>query len=44
MIFHFTNRGDDGHNRTEFMNRKVLERRIGRIPRRATNRRPAFAR
>jgi hypothetical protein len=44
MIFHFTNRGDDGHNRTEFMNRKVLDCRIGRVDRRAANTRPAFAR
>jgi hypothetical protein len=34
MIFHFTNRGDGGHNRTESMNSKALERHVGRPARR----------
>jgi hypothetical protein len=34
MIFHFTNRGDGGHNRTRSMNPKALERRVGRPDRR----------
>jgi hypothetical protein len=30
MIFHFTNRGDGGHNRTRSMNLQALECRVGR--------------
>jgi len=40
-IFHFTNRGDDGHNRTEFMNPKPLNVASAALIG-AANARPAF--